>query len=191
MLFGDFKLGWRCGRITGIFVEELADAEDGVSSSLLLSNVKLVLQAVDGGVFFCFSVRHVGECAGGLRGLPTDAVEADDVKVYRHVLVFECGVFHQLLENDDILIELSLPFVNVGLDVLQVGGVGLNLAMETYFGFVDKMAVVLPLDAAFEAERDQQADSDGREMKEEVAPAVDGLVWGMHVDHRNNLYRIH
>jgi hypothetical protein len=178
VLFGDFKLGWRYGRISGIFVEELADAEDGVSSSLLLSYVELVLQAVDGRVLLCSWVRHVGECTGGLCGLPTDAVEADDAKVHGHVLVFECGVFHQLLENDDIIIKFGLSLMDVGLDFSEIICVGLNLAVKTDFCFVNEMAVVLPLDAAFEAKCDEEADGDGGEMKEEVAPAVDGLVGG-------------
>jgi len=51
--------------------------------------------------------------------------------------------------------------------------------------------MVLPFDEAFEAEGDEQADGDGGEMDKKVAPAVERLVRGMHVNQRGNLFEIH
>jgi hypothetical protein len=53
--------------------------------------------------------------------------------------------------------------------------------VETGLGVVDEVAVVLPLDEAFERESDQQADGDGGEVKDEVAYAVDGFMGWMDV----------
>jgi hypothetical protein len=50
---------------------------------------------------------------------------------------------------------------------------------------------VLPFDAALEAKGDEQADGNGGEMNKKVAPAVDRLVRGMHIDHGSYLVEIH
>ena len=44
--------------------------------------------------------------------------------------------------------------------------------------------MVLPLDAAFQAERNEQTDRDGGQMDEDVTPAVGRLMGRMDVDHR-------
>ena len=49
------------------------------------------------------------------------------------------------------------------------------------------MAVVLPLDDAFEREGDEQADGDGGEVKKEIAPAVHGFVGRVDVQQGGHL----
>jgi hypothetical protein len=44
---------------------------------------------------------------------------------------------------------------------------------------VDEVAV--PLDAALEAKRDQQADGDGKEVNQEIQPAINGFVGSVYV----------
>jgi hypothetical protein len=56
--------------------------------------------------------------------------------------------------------------------------------MQTGFGFVDKMAMVLPLNQPFERKRDQQADRDREQMQEEVARAVWRFMGSMDVEQR-------
>jgi hypothetical protein len=57
---------------------------------------------------------------------------------------------------------------------------------------VDEMAVVLPFDAAFEAEGDEEADGDGEEMDEKVAPSMNRLMGRVYVDHgRGLVYEFH
>ncbi|MBB5317488.1 hypothetical protein [Tunturibacter empetritectus] len=45
--------------------------------------------------------------------------------------------------------------MNVVEDILQATGVAFDLGVEAGFGLVDEVAVMLPLDAAFEAEGDE------------------------------------
>jgi hypothetical protein len=181
-----------CNGIGGVCVDKRADADDGVSDGLLLSYVEVVLQAIEGGVLLGASVGHVGERAGGLRSLPAYVIEADEMKVDRHLLVDLCfGIFDHLIEDDDVLLEDGLLVVHICDDTCESTLVGLNLGVEACLRFVDEMAVVLPFNAAFEAERDEQADGDGGEMKKKIAPAVDRLVRGMHIDHGNYLVEIH
>jgi hypothetical protein len=51
--------------------------------------------------------------------------------------------------------------------------------------------MVPPFDAALKAERDEQTDGDGGEMKKKVAPAMDRLVRRMDIDHGRYLGEIH
>ena len=44
-----------------------------------------------------------------------------------------------------------------------------DLGVQAGLGFVDEVAVVLPFDAAFEAEGDEKADGDGQEMNRKLA----------------------
>jgi hypothetical protein len=71
-----------------------------------------------------------------------------------------------------------MQIVKIGLHAL---GVILDLGVKASFSLVDEMAVVLPLNEAFEGQRDEQADGDGGEVEDEVANAVDGLVWWVDV----------
>ena len=63
--------------------------------------------------------------------------------------------------------------------------------MEAGFGFVDEMAVMLPFDAAFEAEGDEEADGDGQEMEQKVSPAMNRFMGRMHVNQWRDLVEIH
>jgi hypothetical protein len=56
---------------------------------------------------------------------------------------------------------------------------------------VDEMAMVLPFHTSLEAECNEQTDGDGSEVNKKVAPTMNGLVRGMHIDHGRNLIQIH
>jgi len=74
-----------------------------------------------------------------------------------------------------------LALVQVREDAVDVSGVALDFGVEAGVGVVDEMAMVLPLNDAFEREGDQQADGDGGEVEKEIAPAVHGFVGGVDV----------
>ncbi len=71
--------------------------------------------------------------------------------------------------------------MHVGEDPVHVGRVAFDFGVEAGLGVMDEMAVVAPLDDAFEGESDEQADGDGGEVKEEIAPAVHGFVGRVNV----------
>jgi hypothetical protein len=77
--------------------------------------------------------------------------------------------------------------VQIGDSVGQAFGVAFDLGLKAGFGFVDEMAVMLPLDETFEAERDEKADGDCQEMKQKVSPAMNGLMGRVYVDHGRDL----
>jgi hypothetical protein len=127
-----------------------------------------------------------------LGGPPADVVEGVDTRAERHAGVFgHLVVLDEVFEDGDVALEIILLVVQVGDVVLHAFGVVLYLGVEAGFGLVDEMAVVLPLDEAFEAESDEKADGDGGEVEEKVAPAVHRLVWGMDIDHSRDLVEIH
>ncbi len=125
-------------------------------------------------------------------GLPTDVVEGADAEGNRHIgFRRHFVVLNEVFQDGDIVFELRLILVQISDSVGQAFGVAFDLGAEAGFGFVDEVAVMLPLDAAFEAESDEKADGDGEEMKQKVAPAMDGLMGRVYVDHGRDLVKIH
>lgn len=59
------------------------------------------------------------------------------------------------------------------LDFSQLFVIVCNLNVQTRFSLVSQMAMVLPFNNAFDADGDQQPDRNGKQVKEEVSPAVD------------------
>ena len=178
----------RGGIFISRYVHHGADAEDCIPGTLLLRFFEFFLQGVDAGVLLSGVVGHVGERAGGLSGLPAYVVEFIDAECDRHGLVLMCfRGFDHVVEDRDIVLQIGLLLMNVVEDILQAPGVALDLGVKAGFGFVDEMAVMLPLDAAFKAEGDEKADGDGQDMKQEIAPAMNGFMRGMDVEHGGDL----
>jgi hypothetical protein len=143
-------VGWWAVVDAGV-TDEGSEAEDGVAGGLGLGGVEAVLGLIDAGVLLRVGVVHVGERAGGLGGAPADVVEGVEVEVDDQVGVF--GVFVVLddgIEELDVPLEEGLLGVEVGGDSDEAVGVVLNLGVEALLGLVDKVAVVLPLDATLE-----------------------------------------
>jgi len=63
----------------------------------------------------------------------------------------------------------------------EAGLIDFEFVVEGFAGFGDFVAVVDPLDGGFEAEGNEEADGNGEDVEEEVAPAVDGFVGWMDV----------
>lgn len=159
------------------FVEEWADGEDGVACGLLLCDRDDVLLHVNTGVVLREVVGHIGQCACGLRGLPGDAFEGDDVKIDGHVLVYGIfSVFGDVVENVDIVFERGLMLMHDGEDTVYICRVAFDFGVQAGFGIVNQVAMMLPFDESLERECYEEADGDGGEVKQEIAPAVHGLV---------------
>jgi len=63
--------------------------------------------------------------------------------------------------------------------------------VQAYLGFMYQVAMMLPLDDSLKAERDEEADGDGKQMQQEIAPAMDWLMGRMNIEHGNYLVRLH
>ena len=96
-------------------------------------------------------------------------------------------IFDDVFEDFDIVLEFILILVQSSEGVGQALGVAFDLCVKAGFGFVDEVAMVLPLDETFEAEGDEEADGDGEEVKQEVAPAMDGFMGRVYIDHGGDL----
>jgi len=96
------------------------------------------------------------------------------------------------IEDLDIVLEGGLLGVDVGGDAGEAVGVVLNLGVEALLGLVDEVAVVLSLDAALEAERDDEADGDGAEWGANAEGKCCGCIGASSVGGgESNLRRIH
>ena len=100
-------------------------------------------------------------------------------------------ILDDVFEDGNIVLEVVLVLVQSGDGIGQSSGVVFDLDVEAGFGFVDEVAVVLPFDAAFEAESDQEADGDCQEMKQKVSPAMNRFMGRVYVDHGRDLVEIH
>ena len=155
------------------------DEGEGVGVEQLLLRVELGV-ALDG------VVVHEGERTGVAGGVPSSLrggvpapIEGD--------LPLGVGVITEGPERDHVLLHLPL----VGGDVVSVGDDPLaalfDFAANVLAGLGDDVVVVDALDAGLDAESDEEADGDGGDVEEEVAPAVDGLVGWVDVEHGGGL----
>ena len=143
------------GRTSQGFVGKSADADDSVTGCLLLGGGEGVLLGVEACVLLGKIVRHVGECAGGLGSLPAEVIDVDEAESDGGVVI--AGVFSvgdEVAEDADVLIDGGLAFVDIVEDGAHAVGVAFDLGVEAGFGVVNEVAVVLPLDEAFEGECD-------------------------------------
>ena len=86
-------------------------------------------------------------------------------------------------EDDEVVFELGhlpAPLLDIFGDVLAVG---FGLLREGFAGFAEFVVLVDALDGLLESDGDEQADDDGGDVDEEVAPGVGGVVRGMDVEH--------
>ena len=136
-----------------------------------------------------FVAGHVLEDAALLCGLPGRVVEGD-----RDRIPVEAGwklgeLCARVIVDVDEDVEVALED---GSKAAEFGGcdgkavdVDLALDAEGFAGLGDLMAVVEVLDGLLEADGDEEADDDGGDVDEEVAPGAGGVVGGVDVEHRN------
>ena len=145
-----------------------------------------LLLTVDVGVTLDFVVGHVGEGSHVARGSPSGIAEGGPGHGELQVTVEVFGVRGEGVDGS----EVGVHAVNIFLEEAEVlGGEGvvlLDLVADVLAGLVDDVPVVEPFDAGFEHERDEETDGDGGDVKEEVAPAVDGLVRWVNVEQRGS-----
>src|ERR1700748_1220662 len=98
------------------------------------------------------------------------------MKADRHMSMVICfGIFNNFFQIGDILFQRSLLLMQIVPYVFQVFCIRSNLTMQTGLGLMHQMPVMLPLHAPFQTQSNQQTDSDGEQMDEEVAPAMNWL----------------
>ena len=86
------------------------------------------------------------------------------------------GVLLQVNEDEQVVLHESAASAKVDCIHGKALPVVLALDAESFASFFHFVAVMQQLDAGFKAERDEQTDGDGDEMKEEIFPGVDGIV---------------
>ena len=79
---------------------------------------------------------------------------------------------------------LELLHFEVAIDDLEVL---FGFVVEVFLQLMTLMPVVEELDRLFEADGDEQADNDGGDVDEEVAPVVGGVVRWVDVEHGRSL----
>ena len=91
------------------------------------------------------------------------------------------GVVLEVLEDADVAVEDGDGVAHVGDVAMVAEDVGFALGAEALAGLFDFVMVLDHDHELFEAERDDEADDDGRDMDQEVAPGVDGMFRRMNV----------
>ena len=66
----------------------------------------------------------------------------------------------------------------------EIVAIALQLSLQRLTSFPKLVVLVNPLDHLFETDGDQQADDDGRDMDEEIAPAMDCGVGCVNFEHK-------
>ncbi len=100
------------------------------------------------------------------------------------------GVILYGVQDGQVTFEVHLVALG-GKDVELVGSFILGaLDEELFAGLLREMTVMEVLDCLFKAHRDQQAENDGSDVDEEVAPGAGGVVGWVDVEHQGLLLRI-
>jgi len=99
----------------------------------------------------------------------------------------DLGVGGTGVEQVKVLRKLLLGFGKILLVVLKDVEVGGDLLIDVLAGFAGLAEMVEVLDGLFEAHGDDEAEDDGGDVDEEVAPGLGGVVGGMDVEHGGGL----
>ena len=93
------------------------------------------------------------------------------------------GMLANVLEDEEVIFEAGGGDEPVAFVGKEVGAVGFELAGEGLAGVAELVALVNVLDELLEADGDDEANDDGGDVDEEVAPGVDGFVRRVDVEH--------
>lgn len=144
------------------------------------------LLIVDLGVTLDGAGVHEGECTGVAGSAPGGAgwsIPANG----EGDLDLGVGIIAEGPESDEVGLHLHF----IGRDAAPIVGdpfaAVFHLAADVFAGLGDDVAVVERLDAGLEAESDEEADGNGGDVEEEVAPAMDGLVGWVDVEQGGGL----
>jgi hypothetical protein len=190
---GEFALGDGDGgdELVGIFGRELAigrvsgDGFDGFDFDVPLLRVvhDVAAAAEDVVVVLDLGVGHEVEDAGLLVGPPCGGAQGVEggVEVEFGGEGLVGGAVRE--KEGHVLVELGLELVNT-LDIRRGDtAVYFELGLHLFAGFAEFAMMVDELDGLFEADGDEQTDTDGGDVDEKVAPGVDGFVGGVDVEH--------
>jgi hypothetical protein len=141
-----------------------------------------------------FGEWHVGGDAALCRGVPDGVVGVEGrlvpVEVAGEGGLRCAGVAADELEDEQIVFEAGGRDEPVAFFGCDVGVVGFGFALEGFAGFAEFVVLVDALDELLEADGDDEADDDGRDVDEEVAPGVGGGVGWVDVEHKKECMRV-
>ena len=144
------------------------------------------MSLIDIGVTFGFLVRHISQRAGRLRRSPGRVVQSDAAGMDCQAGVLGRRVVGMLLDalhRGQIGVNLIPPDLQPRLNPSQGVQIVFYLRAQRHARLLGQMQVVAPLDEILDLHRDQQADSDREEMKQELGESTDGLMRQMNVEH--------
>jgi hypothetical protein len=134
-----------------------------------------------------FGAGHVLEDAALLGGLPGRVIEGDRDRIPVEAggkLVELCaGVIVDVDEDVEVALEDGSKAAELSGCDGEAVNVDLALDAQGLSGVGDLMAVMEVLDGLFEADGDEEAEDDGGDVDEEVAPGAGGVVWRVDVEH--------
>ncbi len=94
------------------------------------------------------------------------------------------GISSKRVKRDQIGLDHLLLLVYLSERIANAAQIVLKFTAKILTRFVNQMAMMLPLNASLQAERNEESHRDGGKVNEDVAPAMRRLVWRVDVDHR-------
>ncbi len=88
-----------------------------------------------------------------------------------------------VLEHDEVVLQLDKDFAPAAFIAAPVCFVGFALLLEGFAGLAQLVMLVDALDGLFEADGYEEAEDDGGDVDEEVAPCIGGVVRRVDVEH--------
>jgi hypothetical protein len=127
-----------------------------------------------------FLLGHEDGEVAGLGGLPGDVVEAKVIRTPRdfagETVRRRMGVFTKVEEDGEIGYKLPGPIADVDHGFVVAAMVLLALDAQSFAGLRDLVTVMEELNGLLDGDGDEQANYDGGDVEEEVAPGVGGVV---------------
>src|ERR1700752_59108 len=80
------------------------------------------------------------------------------------------GIFSKSVKRDQVGLDHLLLLVYLGERIANAAQIVLKFTSKILTRFVNQMAMMLPLDASFQAERNEESHRDGGKVNEDVAP---------------------
>jgi hypothetical protein len=176
------------GEVSGIGVEELeaGSVVDGVPvvEGLLGEAGELEVEVLIGVGF------GEGQAAGDavlfgsvLGGVIVEEGRLTPGEVAGESCLRRAGMLADVLEDEEVVLEASSGNEPVALVEDEVIAIGFELAGQGFAGLAEFVVLVNLLDELLESYGDDEADDDGGDVDEEVAPGVGGVVGWVDVEH--------
>ena len=146
------------------------------------------LLVVGRGVGLHFGVVHKSKSAGSLCGQPCRVLHAFPLPMCVE-LIGAGGFGFVALKSGHVRLQSHLVLLEDGDVAGDLDLVVGDLVADGLAGLGDLVAVVDVLDGLLEAYGDEEAENDGGDVDEEIAPGAGGVVWWVDVEHRGGFLR--